>query len=139
MKTFFEFMEKIRRERRINEQGEQQPPAQPANNQTAPDATPEQQDGNQTSDPAHDSEFEKLVQIMKSSMESLSDENRKRVEDFLKDNNLMDTDASGDKGDKPADAAQPPQDPAAAQAQAGQMAAAAPPAAPAPGATPPQQ
>jgi hypothetical protein len=150
MKSFFEFMEKIRREKSINEQdgpmqasgqpGQPQP-VQPPANPVAPDATPEQQGAGQTSDPAHDSEFEKLVQIMKSSMDSLDDDNRKRIEDFLKDNDLMDADASADdKGEKkPADAApQQPADPAMAQAQAGQMAAATPPLAPGAGATPQQ-
>lgn len=146
MRSFFEFMEKIRREKSINEEGEQQalpqappqPPAQPPANQTAPDAAPDQESG--TSKPAHDAEFEKLAQIMKSSMKELSDENRKKVEDFLTSNELMDTDTSSDKEEDQQAGSQAPPDQAQAQAQAGQMAAATPPAAPpAPGATPPQQ
>ena len=148
MKSFFEFMEKIRREKSINEQDEplqapgqpgQPQPVQPPANPVAPDATPEQQAEKQTSDPAHDAEFEKLLQIMKSAMDSLDDDNRAKIEEFLKDNGSMDADASADKGDKPADAApQQPADPAMAQAQAGQMAAATPPLAPGAGATPQQ-
>ena len=148
MKSFFEFMEKIRREKSINEQDEpmqasgqpgQPQPVQPPANPVAPDATPEQQGAGQTSGPAHDAEFEKLLQIMKSAMDSLDDDNRSKIEEFLKDNGSMDADASADKGDKkPADAAPQQPDPAMAQAQAGQMAAATPPLAPGAGATPQQ-
>ena len=86
MKSFFEFFEKIRAEKRFYEQDAQpqqpQQDAQPQqpDMQTAPDATPEEtndkaqsQDDsqNQLSEPAHDPKLEELMKTIKDAMPDL--------------------------------------------------------------------
>ena len=103
MGKFFEFLEKIRTEKMLFEQdmAQMQPQQQPAENipqnnatnQTAPDATPEQQDAGATEDSglsptAHDDNFSKLIDSMKEALPNLKPENKKIIDEILKSNNL---------------------------------------------------
>ena len=99
MGKFFEFLEKIRTEKMLCEQDmvQMQPQQQPAENipqnnatnQTAPDATPEQQDAGATEDSelsptAHDEIFSKLIDSMKEALPNLkSKKHRELIDEFL--------------------------------------------------------
>lgn len=125
MISFFEFYEKVRSEKRYNEQDQPQSPKV----DVAPDANPEQQvqgqatqdqqgqegqqddSTSQLSEPAHDPKLEELMQQIKDTLPQLKPANKKMMQE------LLDKMSSPDKKENPEDQSKEQQPDQSAQGQ----------------------
>ena len=124
MISFFEFYEKVRSEKRYNEQDQPQSPEI----DVAPDTNPEQQDQgqgqaaqdqqgqqddatSQLSEPAHDPKLEELMQQIQDALPQLKPANKKMMQE------LLDKISSPDKKEKPEDQSKEQQPDQSAQGQ----------------------